>query len=259
MSFRFYATICVCFFCLTMLSTKAFSQGQQLVAGAGPSTEICKLFFIEFNQLDGIGNYNFSVMDGSVKHKGGILNSDKFLFGRTGRPLTEGEKVLGKEQIFLGKVPIAFAKGLEANVSQLSMEDVSKIFTGKITNWNELGGSDSPILLVGREQTEALFMVLKEEYPFFKDVKFQKIFKQDHEVVSFLMSPTGKHAISFGAKPNFSEFNILTVDGFASGVNVGLVYDVKNKEKAVVKMAAKYADSKEWMEQVRKTSMLSIK
>ena len=258
MSTRFIAIIFVCIVSITMLSTNAISQEGQIVAGAGPSTEICKLFFTEFNKLEGVSNYDFTVMESSVKHKGGILNSNKFLFGRTGRPLTEEEKALGKDQIFLGKVPIAFSKGLEVNLSQLSIENITKIFTGEITNWQEVGGPDAPILLVGREQTEALFMTMKAEYPFFKNVTFEQIFKKDHEVVKFLISPAGKHAIAFGARPNFSEFNLLTVDGFSSGVSVGLVYDLRNKDNPVVPLAKEYAASSAWKKQVDKTSMLSI-
>jgi len=236
----------------------ALAQENQIVAGAGPSTAICKLFFNEFNQLEGTNGYNFAVMENSIKHKGGILNSDKFLFGRTGRPLTEKEKALGKEEIFLAKVPIAFARGLEVNVSALSMEQIRKIFTGEITNWKQVGGSDAPILLVGREQTEALFMTLKEEYPFFKDVTFEQVFKKDHEVVNFLKSPLGKNAIAFGAKPNFTEYNLLNVEGFSSGVSVGLVYDLKNATSPIVQIAKEYAASSDWKIEVAKTSMLNV-
>jgi len=259
MSLRFYASIYVCFISLLMLNTPAFAQNKQIVAGAGPSTKICKLFFAEFNQLDGINDYSFSVMDGSVKHKGGILNSDRYLFGRTGRPLTKAEKALNKEELFLAKIPIAFAKGLEVNVSQLSMEDISKIFTGKIKNWQEVGGPNAPILLVGREPGEALFITLKEQYPFFKNVAFKAVFKKDHEVVNFLTSPLGRHAIAFGAKPNFSEFNLLKVTNFSSGVNVGLVYDLKNEDNPIIQKAIKFAGSKEWSELVKETDMLSVR
>ncbi len=39
----------------------------------------------------------------------------------------------------------------ENPVADLSVEQVGKIYTGEITNWNEVGGSDAPIVCIGRE------------------------------------------------------------------------------------------------------------
>lgn len=36
-------------------------------------------------------------------------------------------------------------------VKDLSMEQVGSIYSGKITNWKEVGGSDAPIVCIGRE------------------------------------------------------------------------------------------------------------
>lgn len=39
----------------------------------------------------------------------------------------------------------------ENPVTDLSIEQVGKIYTGEITNWKEIGGSDAPIVCIGRE------------------------------------------------------------------------------------------------------------
>lgn len=36
-------------------------------------------------------------------------------------------------------------------VSDLTMEQIGKIYSGEITNWNEVGGDDAPIVCIGRE------------------------------------------------------------------------------------------------------------
>ena len=36
-------------------------------------------------------------------------------------------------------------------VKDLTIEQIGMIYTGKITNWKEVGGSDAPIVLIGRE------------------------------------------------------------------------------------------------------------
>jgi len=36
-------------------------------------------------------------------------------------------------------------------ISDLSLENIKKVFTGQIRNWKTLGGNDAPIVLIGRE------------------------------------------------------------------------------------------------------------
>ena len=38
------------------------------------------------------------------------------------------------------------------SVSEITMDDIKKVFTGEITNWSELGGSDAPITIYTREE-----------------------------------------------------------------------------------------------------------
>ena len=48
------------------------------------------------------------------------------------------------------------------SLKELSMEQVEKIFTGRIKNWKEVGGNDAPIILYSRENSSGT-------YEFFKD------------------------------------------------------------------------------------------
>lgn len=241
---------------LSVIPEQGWSKNVQLVAGAGPSTKVAQLFFEHFSNNPACQDYSFPVMGKSVKHKGGILSSDNYLFGRTGRPLTPEEKSLGKAEIILGQVPISFVTGLESGVKQLSFEQLKAIFTRQTTNWSEVGGNDASILLIGREQTEALFLALKQKYPFFAETDFDQVFDRDGHVIKFLQSHAGAYAISFGAKPNFTDYNLLEIKGFSSGVPVGLVYDLKNREHPVVKAAIAYAQSEAWQKLLSRIDML---
>lgn len=236
----------------------ALAVEQQLIAGAGPSTIIVQVFFDKFAENPAANGYKFIVPERSAKHAGGIQSSNDFLFGRTGRPLSSSEKQLNKDEIFLAKVPVAFSLGSEIGLSELTFQQIEDLYLGRVTNWRTLGGPDAEVLLVGREQTEALFTTLKEAYPFFDNVNFSITFKKDHQVVNFLKSPQGRYAIGFGAKPNFSELNILKIKGMTAGVNVGLVYDLKSKTHPLVVAAKEYATSEEWRDEVIKFGLLPV-
>lgn len=218
----------------------------QIIAGAGPSTGIVTLFFEGFSKLPEASDTNFTVMAGSVKHAGGLKNSETYLFGRTGRPLNEEEKASGKEEILLGRVQIGFAVGLEAGVKAISLDDLKKIYKRKIKNWKELGGADAPIVLLGREPTESAFMALKQDHAWFREVAFDQEFKKDDEVIKFLGSPLGRHALAFGIKSQLPAEQLLEVANLRSGLGVGLVFDRKNDADPLVKAAKQFAASKEW-------------
>ncbi|MES0490371.1 MAG: phosphate ABC transporter substrate-binding protein [Leptospirales bacterium] len=48
-------------------------------------------------------------------------------------------------------------------VKQLTLKQLRDIFTGKITNWKEVGGNDSPILALSRENNSGTHVYFKEE------------------------------------------------------------------------------------------------
>lgn len=71
--------------------------------------------------------------------------------GMSSRELKDEEKtsVQGTTVAYDG---IALLVNTENPVSNISLEDVKKRYTGEITNWKELGGDDSPIVVVSREE-----------------------------------------------------------------------------------------------------------
>jgi len=47
-------------------------------------------------------------------------------------------------------------------VSELTIDQLDKIFTGKITNWKDVGGKDAPITLYSRENNSGTYEFFKE-------------------------------------------------------------------------------------------------
>lgn len=48
-------------------------------------------------------------------------------------------------------------------VDDLSLEDIKKIYTGEISNWQELGGPDSQIVVISRDSSSGTFEVFEEK------------------------------------------------------------------------------------------------
>lgn len=71
--------------------------------------------------------------------------------GLSSRALKEDEKASGLTETVLAYDGIAMIVNPENPVSDLSLEQIADIYTGKITNWNQLGGEDAEIVLIGRE------------------------------------------------------------------------------------------------------------
>jgi len=50
----------------------------------------------------------------------------------------------------------------ENPVSSLTLDQLRLIYTGKVSNWKEVGGSDTPILLLSRESSSGTFVFFQE-------------------------------------------------------------------------------------------------
>ena len=71
--------------------------------------------------------------------------------GLSSRALKDEEKAKGLTETIVALDGIAVIVNPSNNVSDLSAEQIAKIYTGEITNWKEVGGSDAQIVLIGRE------------------------------------------------------------------------------------------------------------
>lgn len=70
--------------------------------------------------------------------------------GLSSRNLKDDEKSDLNETI-VAVDGIAVIVNTDNSVTDMTVEEIAKIYTGEITNWNELGGEDAPIVCIGRE------------------------------------------------------------------------------------------------------------
>ena len=71
--------------------------------------------------------------------------------GLSSRALKDDEKASGLVETVVALDGIAIVVNPENPVSDLDIDTIAKIYTGEITNWKDVGGTDAEIVLIGRE------------------------------------------------------------------------------------------------------------
>lgn len=71
--------------------------------------------------------------------------------GLSSRDLKDDEAAAGLTATVLAYDGIAIVVNPENPVDDLTIQQIADIFTGKVTNWSEVGGADAEIVLIGRE------------------------------------------------------------------------------------------------------------
>lgn len=109
--------------------------------------------------------------------------------GRVGRPLKDEEKAKGFTFLPIGIDPVVLVGGAAVSAKSLSQQQLLDIYTGKITNWGEVGGKSAPIRAIGREVTDASRQALQQLIKPLKDIQFGsnvKVAHLDPQVVELL-------------------------------------------------------------------------
>lgn len=88
---------------------------------------------------------------------------------QSSRPMKDDEKadVKNKRGADVVETPVALdALGVFVHagnpVKQLSIDQLAKIFTGKVKNWKDVGGANAPIVLYGRENSSGTYDYFRE-------------------------------------------------------------------------------------------------
>jgi phosphate transport system substrate-binding protein len=107
----------------------------------------------------------------------------------------------------------------ENPVTELTVEQVSDIFTGKINNWKEVGGPDAPIMVYSRE-------IKSDTYEFFKE----KVLKGKNLPLT-VQTMAGTRAI---AQAVVKDKNGIGYGGVANGGNSKLVSIKKDENTQAI-------------------------
>lgn len=154
----------------------------------------------------------------SIGSGGGIaaVGSGKKVLGRIARPLSDSEKQAGLVATPIFRLPSAFFVNRAAGINSLSDAQLAGIYSGKITNWKEVGGADIRIRVVRREDQDSTLLVLRQSMPGWKDLVITE--KSKTAVTTQDCFNTVKEvegAIGFGpfTKALETDHTVLKIDG----------------------------------------------
>ena len=154
----------------------------------------------------------------SIGSGGGIaaVSSNKEVLARAARPLSDSEKVAGLVATPVFRLPSAFFVHRSAGVTSLTSEQLANVYSGKITNWRDVGGHDVRIKVVRREDADSTLQVLRQSMPGWKTLAMTEKSKTavtTQDCIDTVKEVPG--AIGFGpfTKALEMELSVLKIDG----------------------------------------------
>ncbi len=147
------------------------------IVGSGDGMEMIEALAREFMAA----NHGRSiVVPPSIGTGGGFtaVATEKAILGRIARLPTDEEKAQGLVATPIVQVPIAIFAHPSTGVKALTSAQVLDIFSGKIRNWQEVGGADKPVRVVRRDLNDATTVALRATMPGWKDLVFSERSKQ---------------------------------------------------------------------------------
>jgi phosphate transport system substrate-binding protein len=236
------------------------------IVGTGSGMQVLKMVGEAFSQNN--PGVIIEVPD-SIGSGGGIkaVGNDKNIIGRVARGIKEKEKHYGLSYVPFTKMPIVFFVNKSAGVSDLTPQQICDIYSGKVTNWAEVGGNKGKIRVIRREDGDSSLSVLLKGFPGFKDIALTKKSKttfSDPETCKTCEET--KNAIAFGTYINAKNYNvdILTINGegptdmtYPYSGTLALIFKEMNKKGHVEKFV-EFATSEGAHDTIKKSGGLPI-
>lgn len=141
-----------------------------IVSGSTTVLPIAEQAAEQFMEL--AANEGASVLVSGMGSSAGIeaVSSGTAQIGTSSRELKDTEQGLGLVDTPIAHDGIAVIVNPDNPITELSLEQLRSVFSGEITNWSQLGGSDIPIDLINRDEAsgtrEAFSKVVMQDATF---------------------------------------------------------------------------------------------
>ncbi|SHM56290.1 phosphate transport system substrate-binding protein [Anaerosporobacter mobilis DSM 15930] len=124
-------------------------SGTVVITGSTSVDKILNDMIDEFQAINPDVTINYTGTGSSAGIADTIAGSNDL--GASSRELKDEEKADNVKEVVFAHDGIAVITNPANTVTDISVENLAKIYSGEITNWNQLGGNDAPIVIVSRE------------------------------------------------------------------------------------------------------------
>lgn len=168
-------------------STSVLAE-QLVIPGTGASEVILRELAAAFNAENPGSEV---IIPPSVDSSGGIrlVGTGKYDLGRVARSFEKSEMEYRLHYLKFAKDMVVFAVGQKTGIDNLSSQQLAEVFSGKITNWQEVGGNNLPVKLLVKDPEDFSREVILQHLDSFKDITYSrkaKVVFHEYEVVNGL-------------------------------------------------------------------------
>lgn len=217
-----------------LMAGTAFSQTKDIkVVGTGDGIDLLRVMADEFTKKNPTVRIE---VPPSVGSGGGIaaVGAGKASLGRVARNLNDAEKASQIEYKAFANLPSAFYVNRSAGISGVTSDQIVQIFDGRLSSWKEVGGTDTRIRVVRRENEDSTLLALRAKMPGWKDLAItdkSKLAATTQEAIETVREVQG--AIGFGpySRGLPSDLVVLKIDGrmpdeqgYPSSVELALIH-----------------------------------
>ena len=130
------------------------------IAGAGGTTGVLRGLSEEYSRTNGDVSFKFLKGSGSGGGVKGVA-TDVLDLGAMSRKPKDSEFITGINYIAFAEERVAVVTSPDLLIPELTINQVRAIFTGEIDNWSSLGGPDSAIRLIIREEDDSNTKIIR--------------------------------------------------------------------------------------------------
>ena len=151
---------------------------------------------------------------------------------------------MSKEETVLAYDGIAVIVNTANGVNNLSLQQIADIYTGKITNWKEVGGADAEIVVIGREAGSGTRDGFESITGTEDTCKLRQELTSTGDVIATVKS--NENAIGYASLASVDEtVKAVTVDGVAPSAETVLdgTYAIQRPFMLITKADTKLSDA----------------
>lgn len=124
-------------------------SGTVVITGSTSVDKILNDMIDEFQAMNPDVTINYTGTGSSAGIADTLAGSNDL--GASSRELKDEEKKDNIKEVVFAHDGIAIITNPANPITDISIENLGKIYNGEITNWNQIGGNDAPIVVVSRE------------------------------------------------------------------------------------------------------------